>query len=645
VPSNATTALGIPQQFTATGTYTDGSTQNITSSVTWASANTSVATISNAAGSKGLATTVSTGFTNISATHPASGVFASTIFTVTSAALVSISLTPAHSSKALGLTQQFTATGTYTDATTQDISSSVTWSSSSTATATISNAAGTNGLATTVATGSTTITATHSGSGVSANTSFTVSAAELVSLAITPANSSKALGLTQQFTATGTYTNGTTQDLTTTVTWSSSSTATATISNAAGTKGLATTIATGSTTITATHSGSGVSANTSFTVSAAELVSLAITPANPTLILGSTQQFTATGTYTDGSNENVTSSVTWSSSITGVATISNAGGSQGMASAVGAGNTTISAMHGSAGVSASTGFTVQGPVSVRLLVVAGGGSGYYGAGGGGGVVYNSDLSVNRGSVYSVTVGAGGNRLNRGPLGWGGEHGRNSVFQGAGIGTITAIGGGGGAAGAYVNGSNSNSGFIGGSGGSGGGGGANLIATGSAMPGGSGTAGQGYAGGTTNAVGCSPAGAGGGGGGNASGQVGGVGYLATIIDAATASAQGVGEVSGNSVYFAGGGGGGSHCTSVGAGGLGGSGDGRQGPSGYSAAVQDAAANTGGGGGGGQYSNGGSGVVIIRVAGSQIASTTGSVVTTTINGDSVWIFKGDGTINFQ
>jgi hypothetical protein len=40
-----------------------------------------------------------------------------------------------------------------------------------------------------------------------------------------------------------------------------------------------------------------------------------------------------------------------------------------------------------------------------------------------------------------------------------------------------------------------------------------------------------------------------------------------------------------------------------------------------------------------------VVIIRVAGSQIASTTGSVVTTTINGDSVWIFKGDGTINFQ
>jgi hypothetical protein len=65
---------------------------------------------------------------------------------------------------------------------------------------------------------------------VSASTSFTVSSAELVSLSVTPANSSKTLGLTQQFTATGTYTNGTTQDLTTTVTWSSSATGVATIS-------------------------------------------------------------------------------------------------------------------------------------------------------------------------------------------------------------------------------------------------------------------------------------------------------------------------------------------------------------------------------------------------------------------------------
>jgi sugar lactone lactonase YvrE len=213
-----------------------------------------------------LATTVAIGNTTITATHSGSGGSASTSFTVSAAELVSLAITPANSSKALGLTQQFTATGTYTNGTTQDLTTTVTWSSSATDVATISNAAGTKGLATTVATGSTTITATHSGSGVSASTSFTVSSAELVSLSVTPANSSKTLGLTQQFTATGTYTNGTTQDLTTTVTWSSSATGVATISNAAGTKGVATTVATGTTTITATHSGSGVSASTSFTV-------------------------------------------------------------------------------------------------------------------------------------------------------------------------------------------------------------------------------------------------------------------------------------------------------------------------------------------------------------------------------------------
>ena len=40
----------------ATGTYTDNSTQDLTSLVTWDSSNTSIASISNASGSSGLAT-------------------------------------------------------------------------------------------------------------------------------------------------------------------------------------------------------------------------------------------------------------------------------------------------------------------------------------------------------------------------------------------------------------------------------------------------------------------------------------------------------------------------------------------------------------------------------------------------------------
>ena len=45
-------------------------------------------------------------------------------------ALVSIQVTPASVSKAVGLTQQYTAIGTYTAGPTQDITASVSWNSS-----------------------------------------------------------------------------------------------------------------------------------------------------------------------------------------------------------------------------------------------------------------------------------------------------------------------------------------------------------------------------------------------------------------------------------------------------------------------------------------------------------------------------------
>ena len=68
-------------------------------------------------------------------------------------------------------------------------------------------------------------------------------------------------------------------------------------------------------------------------MTAATLVSIEVTPADPSIANGTTQQFTATGTYTDASTQDLTAAVTWSSSDEGVATISNAGGSEGLATA------------------------------------------------------------------------------------------------------------------------------------------------------------------------------------------------------------------------------------------------------------------------------------------------------------------------
>jgi len=351
-PAAPSIALGTGQQFTATGNYSDGSTQNLTASATWTSSATNVASISAA----GLATSVATGSTNISAT--ASGITGSTTLAVTRAALVSIAVTPTNVSVALGTTEQYKAVGTFTDGSTLDLTSTVTWSSSATSTASISNSPGTQGLATTLAVGSATISAI-SGS-VSGSTSLTVTPAALTSIVVTPVLPSIPAGTTQQFTATGTFTDGTTQNVTGSVVWSSSATGIATISNASGSQGLASAAAIGVANITAT-SGT-ISASTSLTVTAAALVSIAVTPANQTLAPGTIQQFTATGTFTDNSTQDLTNSVTWSAGDLTVATISNTG----LATTVADGTVTITATSGS--VAGSTTLIVSGATLVSIVV-------------------------------------------------------------------------------------------------------------------------------------------------------------------------------------------------------------------------------------------------------------------------------------
>jgi 6-phosphogluconolactonase (cycloisomerase 2 family) len=78
---------------------------------------------------------------------------------------------------------------------------------------------------------------------------------------------------------------------------------------------------------------SGVTGNDTLTVTAATVVSVAITPANPSITLGKTQQFVATGTFTDKTTQNLTDSVVWNSSMPNVAAIGNTSGTQGLATA------------------------------------------------------------------------------------------------------------------------------------------------------------------------------------------------------------------------------------------------------------------------------------------------------------------------
>lgn len=269
--------------------------------------------------------------------------------------LASTVVQPANNVMAVGKTQQFTILRTYSDGTTYtDLSAAVTWSSSSTSVATINTA----GVASAIAAGQTTITATVDG--VPYTTTLSVPATTLVAIAITPSTQSQAIGTAQQFTATGAYSDGTFQDLTATASWSSATTTVATI--AAG--GKATAVGAGSTTITATSGSKFGTAALTVSPASVTLVSIAVTPANPGIVVGTSQQFIATGTFSNSTTQDLTSTVTWSSSAPSIATITQTG----KASSVAAGSTTITAALG--GKSGTTVLNVTAAAAATLQSIA-----------------------------------------------------------------------------------------------------------------------------------------------------------------------------------------------------------------------------------------------------------------------------------
>ena len=164
--------------------------------------------------------------------------------------------------------------------------------------------------------------------------SFTITPATLVSISFTPPDPTVASGTTTTITVTGTYSDGSTQDLTSSASFVSSNPAVAT----AGPNGTLVGVAPGTASITVQAGGQTSSFDVA--VSAATIVSLAITPNPPNpLAIGTTEQFTATGTFSDGSTQNVSGSAIWLSSNNQVATVTNTG----LATGVSVGNVSISA--------------------------------------------------------------------------------------------------------------------------------------------------------------------------------------------------------------------------------------------------------------------------------------------------------------
>jgi len=336
-PTNVTMAAGTQQQFTAVGNFDDGSTQVLISAL-WSSSSSSVLAIDQ----NGLALAVGPGSSTVSVTSGT--VSASTSVTVSTATLVSLAIAPANSSMPDDATRPFSATGTFSDNSTQDMTQSVLWSSATPTVATITNL----GLVSSLSTGSTTITAMLGS--VSNSTTLTVSNVTLVSIAISPANGRVQKGTSLKFTAVGTYSDGSTATLTN-VSWRSSK------NNLANMRRNGILHAKKAGTLTVTASAFGVTGSTSVTIGTGTLVSVDITPADPTVAHGSTQQFVALGTFSDSTTQDVSINSHWSSTISSVATIANAPVNAGLATTKTTGTTTIGVNHG--GNTASTTLTAN----------------------------------------------------------------------------------------------------------------------------------------------------------------------------------------------------------------------------------------------------------------------------------------------
>ena len=394
-PATATVAAGSTAQYTATAIYSDSTKTDVTTQATWSSNAASVASVD----SSGKATARAAGAATLSATFQ--GVAGTTSLTVTAATLTGITVSSTKNSLPKGLSVQLVATGNYSDGTQQNLTSQVTFVSSATGVATIAGPGAGNGLLTAVNAGTSDVTASL-GSATSPAFKVTVTAATLTSLTVAAAGNPISIpkGISLAYTATGTYTDGSTHDVTSSVTWLSSNTAVATInssglalgtgvgtSNVSASLGAVTsspvvltvtaasinTISisgatsapvgvtaggstTGSTNISATDPVSGLSAPTpiTLTIVPVALSSIAIGPAPPTVRQGQTATLTATGTYNDGSTHDITSSVTWTSSNTSVATVA-AGSVLGVAS----GTTTVTAT--------DAGTSVTGTVNVGVI--------------------------------------------------------------------------------------------------------------------------------------------------------------------------------------------------------------------------------------------------------------------------------------
>ena len=176
-PTNPSITVGSTTQFAATAAYSDGSSKTVTSSATWTTTDPTVASIeSTGQATPGLASGVAPGNVNITATFSGFSAVTPLNVTGTSGTLTSFALSQIKPTIAPKATLQMFGYATYSDNSTQWVTSTTHWTSSNTSVATVQDSTGASpGLVTAgSSSGTTTITGTFQG--LSQSTVVTIAA-------------------------------------------------------------------------------------------------------------------------------------------------------------------------------------------------------------------------------------------------------------------------------------------------------------------------------------------------------------------------------------------------------------------------------------------------------------------------------------
>lgn len=247
-PSQSTVVLGERLQLKVTRRFPGETTaRDVTRGVLYLSSDGDIASVD--ANGLLLAKTKA-GAVTIRAVDQSSGVIGTAEFSVVAARIESIEIDPSPAVVLTpGASSRFKAKARFSNGTERDVTNEVQWRTSNEAVATVGQTANDLGLVTAVSTGDATVVATDAVTLVQGRTLVFVrgAAAELRALVVAPNPAAVAVGGTAQLTATGLFADGTSKDLSSAVTWSSSRPTILTVS----TSGLAAGVAAGDATVTA----------------------------------------------------------------------------------------------------------------------------------------------------------------------------------------------------------------------------------------------------------------------------------------------------------------------------------------------------------------------------------------------------------